>query len=625
LKIVRVSATPLNIPVTVDVVGLNKQTSLSLCLTEIETDTGLVGHGMTAITEEEIIAAAVREVAGPALIGEDPMATERLWDKLYWLLSPRGQTGYASHTIAALDIALWDLKAKALGQPLWRLLGGARAKVPVYATFGFGFFERDQLAAAAKLWVSQGFQRLKMTVGNHALARRDEPRPLDEVIAEDVRRVAAVREAVGPRREAVRRCQLRPRPVPRHRAGASHRALRHRFFEEPLTQNDVRQMAQLRARTRIPLACGQNEGLAFRFRDLLVNQAADVLQPNVTISGGYSQCLKIAGMAQAFNVPIDNGGAWPFHNMHLHAGVSNGGLVEYHYVAVQMLKQIFDGLPVPDRAGSRCPRRRAWASRPMPNACANWRSCRPRTARARPEQEVPDEASTRFFPATFLHDRAAQTAGDPNNGDTMKDQTSDPPATPAGAARAAGSGPGAWPRALAVPTAWAQQKYPDKPIRLVVGYSAGGGVDAVARLLGTRLSTVLGQQVLVENRTGATGLIAADLVAKAPPDGYTLMMGDSALLIAKLLQPKIAIDPLTSFKPVAGAFISPLMIVTGNDFPAKTPAELVKELKAHPARYSFATSGVGTVQHLGFEMLKQSTGSTWCTCRTAARRRSCPT
>jgi tripartite-type tricarboxylate transporter receptor subunit TctC len=152
-------------------------------------------------------------------------------------------------------------------------------------------------------------------------------------------------------------------------------------------------------------------------------------------------------------------------------------------------------------------------------------------------------------------------------------------------------------------------EYPDKPIRLVVGYSAGGGVDAVARLLGTRLSTVLGQQVLVENRTGATGLIAADLVAKAPPDGYTLMMGDSALLIAKLLQPKIAIDPLTSFKPVAGAFISPLMIVTGNDFPAKTPAELVKELKAHPARYSFATSGVGTVQHLGFEMLKQSTGS----------------
>lgn len=347
MKIVRVSATPLFIPVAIDVLGLNKTTSLSLCLTEVETDDGLVGHGMTAITEEEVIASIVREVAGPALIGEDPMATERLWEKLYWLLSPRGQTGYASHAIAALDIALWDLKAQALKQPLWRLLGGARQRVPVYATFGFGFFERDELAAAAKLWVEQGFKRLKMTVGGHALARRDEPRSIDEVIAEDVRRVAAVRDAVGPDvklyvdancgLDLFHATELAQRIEP---YGIS-------FFEEPLTQNDVRQMAQLRSRTRIPLACGQNEGLAFRFRDLLVGQAADVLQPNVTISGGYTQCLKIAGMAQAFNVPIDNGGAWPFHNMHLHAGVANGGMVEYHYVAVQMLRQIFNDLPEP--------------------------------------------------------------------------------------------------------------------------------------------------------------------------------------------------------------------------------------------------------------------------------------
>ncbi|HYP83617.1 mandelate racemase/muconate lactonizing enzyme family protein [Variovorax sp.] len=359
MKIVRVSATPLHIPVSIDVLGLNKSTSLSLCLTEVEADNGLVGHGMTAITEEEVVATIVRDVAAPALMGEDPMATERLWERLYWLLSPRGQTGYASHAIAALDIALWDLKAQALDLPLWRLLGGARQRVPVYATFGFGFFERDELAAAARLWVQQGFERLKMTVGGHALARRDEPRPIDEVIAEDVRRVAAVREAVGPDvklyvdancgLDLFHATELARRIEP---YGIS-------FFEEPLTQNDVRQMAQLRSRTSIPLACGQNEGLAFRFRDLLMAQAADVLQPNVAISGGYSQCLKIAGMAHAFNVPIDNGGAWPFHNMHLHAGVANGGMVEYHYVAVQMLRQIFDGLPepkdgwltLPERAG----------------------------------------------------------------------------------------------------------------------------------------------------------------------------------------------------------------------------------------------------------------------------------
>ena len=355
MRIVRVTATPLNVPVTVDIVGLNKETTLSLCLTEIETDTGLIGHGMTAITEEEIIAAAIREVAGPALIGCDPLATEQLWDKLYWLLSPRGQTGYASHAIAALDVALWDLKARALGLPLWRLLGGARARVPLYATFGFGFLDREQLAAAARLWVKRGFKRLKMTVGQHALARRDEPRPLDDVIAEDVRRVAAVREAVGPEVKLYvdANCGLDLFHATKLARDIEPYGIT--FFEEPLTQNDVPGMAELRRRTSIPLAAGQNEGLVYRFRDLLTHHAVDVLQPNVTISGGYSQVLKIAGMAQAFNVPIDNGGAWPFHNMHLHAGVANGGLVEYHYVAVLVLQKIFDDLPVPDQGWLKLP------------------------------------------------------------------------------------------------------------------------------------------------------------------------------------------------------------------------------------------------------------------------------
>jgi len=120
------------------------------------------------------------------------------------------------------------------------------------------------------------------------------------------------------------------------------------FFEEPLTQNDAAQMAELR-RSGIPLACGQNEGLLFRFRDLLLAKAVDVLQPNVAISGGITQCLRIAGLAAAFNVPIDNGGAWPFHNMHLHAGLAHGGMVEYHYLAVELMRQLYRGLPLPEQ------------------------------------------------------------------------------------------------------------------------------------------------------------------------------------------------------------------------------------------------------------------------------------
>ena len=348
MKITRIHATPLNVPVAVTVLGLDKRTSLSMCVVEVETDTGLHGHGFTAITEEEALAAILNEVVAPNLLGEDPMAHERLWDKLYWLLSPRGQTGYASHAIAAMDIALWDIKGKALGQPVWRLLGGARDRVPLYATFGFAVFDREQLAEAARLWVSQGFQRLKMVVGHGALQRRDEPRPVEDVVREDVARIRAVREAVGPgpRLYIDANCSLDPLSALELARAAEPYDIS--FFEEPVTQNDVALLADLRRQQRIPLAGGQNEGLAWRFRDLLAARAVDVLQPNVAIGGGYTHCARIAGMASAFNVPIANGGAWPHHNMHLHAGLANGGLVEYHYVAVEAVKQFYTGLPQPD-------------------------------------------------------------------------------------------------------------------------------------------------------------------------------------------------------------------------------------------------------------------------------------
>lgn len=155
----------------------------------------------------------------------------------------------------------------------------------------------------------------------------------------------------------------------------------------------------------------------------------------------------------------------------------------------------------------------------------------------------------------------------------------------------------------------AQAAYPNRPIRLLVGFSAGGGVDAMARLLAPRLGALLGQQVVVDNRAGAAGLIAGDVTAKAAPDGYTMMLADSSLLISQYLQPKMTFDPIKSFTPVAAVFMMPLAIIVGNDFPARTPQEFVDLLKAHPAQYSFASSGVGTVQHLGFEMLKRRTGT----------------
>ncbi|RYY85161.1 MAG: mandelate racemase/muconate lactonizing enzyme family protein [Comamonadaceae bacterium] len=347
MKIASVRATPLNLPVTMGQGARAKSTSLSLCIVDVTLDDGRVGTGMTAITEEEVVASIVNDVASHALVGLDPLRHEQAWDKLYWLLTPRGQSGYASHAIAAIDLALWDLKGQILGQPVWRLLGGARAQVPVYATFGFAFYDREELAAAAQAWVERGFKRLKMTVGHHGLQRRDEPRLLADVIAEDVKRIAAVREAVGPDVQIFidANCSLDYF----HAQSLAQRIEQYdiAFFEEPVSQNDIPNMVKLRSKTRIPLAAGQNEGLASRFRDMLVAQAVDVVQPNACISGGYTQCLRIAGMAAAFNTQFANGGAWPHHNMHLHAGLANGSLVEYHSVAVEVCKQVFDDLPEP--------------------------------------------------------------------------------------------------------------------------------------------------------------------------------------------------------------------------------------------------------------------------------------
>lgn len=343
-SIKQINAYALRISTNIDMLGVRQSIQSHICLVEIETQSGITGWGMTGITQVSVIAYAINKVVAPALLGDDALAHEHIWDKLYWLLSPRGQTGYASHIMAAIDIALWDIKGKVLDRPIWQLLGGARTRVPVYATFGLEFWTREQLAEAAKLWVADGYRKLKMKVADKALRDRN-TMSLDDVIKEDVARVSAVREAVGDAVDLYIDANCNLDFLHAVKLAQQLEPFNITFFEEPITQNDVRQLAKMRQQTSIPLAVGQNEGLAFRFRDFLIHEAVDVIQPNVVITGGYTQCAKIAGMASAFNVPIDNGGAWPFHNMHLHGGVANGGLVEMHYISVECVRAVFDGLP----------------------------------------------------------------------------------------------------------------------------------------------------------------------------------------------------------------------------------------------------------------------------------------
>jgi tripartite-type tricarboxylate transporter receptor subunit TctC len=152
------------------------------------------------------------------------------------------------------------------------------------------------------------------------------------------------------------------------------------------------------------------------------------------------------------------------------------------------------------------------------------------------------------------------------------------------------------------------QQYPTRPIRLLVGYPAGGGADALARLTATHLSEALGQQVIVDNRAGAGGTLAADAVAKAQPDGYTLLFGETGLLIAPAIYASLPFDAVKSFAAVGSVCVLPLVVVVNPAVPARNAAELVALLKANPGKYSYASPGVGTVHHLAMELFRTQAG-----------------
>jgi tripartite-type tricarboxylate transporter receptor subunit TctC len=152
------------------------------------------------------------------------------------------------------------------------------------------------------------------------------------------------------------------------------------------------------------------------------------------------------------------------------------------------------------------------------------------------------------------------------------------------------------------------QTYPAKPVRMLVGYSAGGGADALARQVAARMSDQLGQQVFVENRPGAGATIAASAAAAAPPDGYTLFFADTALLIAPSIYQKLGFDPVKSFAPVSGACTTPLVVVVNPGLKAQNIAELIALLKADPGRQGYGSPGIGTVHHLAMETFKRQAG-----------------
>ncbi|MBI3375114.1 MAG: tripartite tricarboxylate transporter substrate binding protein [Betaproteobacteria bacterium] len=156
--------------------------------------------------------------------------------------------------------------------------------------------------------------------------------------------------------------------------------------------------------------------------------------------------------------------------------------------------------------------------------------------------------------------------------------------------------------------AWAQV-YPSRPIRMVVPYTAGGGVDIVARILAPRMSEILGQQVIVENRTGATGIIAAEYVAKSAADGHTLLVATTSMLtVQPTARQDLPYNPAKDFRPVTMLVFQPFLLIAGSAFPANTVKELLSLAQARPGGLSYASFGNGSPPHLGTELLKLATG-----------------
>jgi len=306
---------------------------------EVETDEGITGYGLTGgqFLPHSVVAALRNEIFDTVL-DMDPRDTEAIHEKIWWDLNQRAMTGVISQALSALDIACWDIRGKKEGRTVAQLVGGCRDWAPIYVTFGFPKYDYDQLIEAARLQVEQGIKRLKMVVGDDA----------QDGWEEDARRIKGVREVIGPDIQLMIDANYKFSPIEAKMLCREVEDCNLTWFEEPLYANDPRALRELRESTRIPLAAGQMEGNRWRYRAFIDHQSLDILQPNVCYNGGYTETLKVASMAQAYNIPIANGGGWPLHNLHTMAGLMNGWRVEFHLGMQATGELLFKNPPKPE-------------------------------------------------------------------------------------------------------------------------------------------------------------------------------------------------------------------------------------------------------------------------------------
>jgi len=334
MKIVDVRASVHAFATRLPIVGTPAGDSVRV-VCEVETACGHVGIGMAARFLPQAVVSAVTLHLRPAVIGMDPRDLERIHACLRPLVSERGQTiGVNLSALSCIDLALWDIIGKAQGRSVAQLLGGHQEHAQAYVTFGFGAYDRDQLVEVARHLQSKGHRRFKMLVG---VARGG--------IHEDADRVRYVREALGPN---VTLAIDANESLPLDLALRLSRLIAEcdiAWFEDPVLRNDPRDMAHLRRHSPIPLAAGQMDGHADRFRAFVEADAIDIFLPNSLYNGGMTETRRVAALAQIYGHPLSDAGGGGIFCLHHVAGFRNGTLAECHIGVEQVERQLFVAVP----------------------------------------------------------------------------------------------------------------------------------------------------------------------------------------------------------------------------------------------------------------------------------------
>lgn len=312
MKITAVRASWLQARIPVDrahVSDFGRNDSFNTCLVEIDTDTGLTGIGEAKVGVGNLgnyagVVELIRRELGPAVIDRDPGDITAIWDALYSgsrahygasegrLFPTVGRRGITVAAMSGIDIALWDLAGQALGVPVWRLLGGKyRDRVLAYASGGWA--PLGGIGKQLAQYVERGHRAVKLRVGLQ-----------DRSVDDSAARVREVRDTLGPDVRIM---------VDAHGTWSVRDALRFArkvetcdlaWFEEPVSADNHAGLAEVRRATDIPIATGENEQTRFGFRDLIVAGAVDILQPDIAIAGGITECQRIAALAAAHELTV---------------------------------------------------------------------------------------------------------------------------------------------------------------------------------------------------------------------------------------------------------------------------------------------------------------------------------